>query len=124
MQAQTTGKRYGGSRKVMGGLLIAASLVAGAAGFAFVGDLEIPGIGSDASPARPAVFDTHVGPKHGEGLTLSAEQPVIEVGTDTAPVRVREPDAPQGEGFPMIEPEPADHQQFLPQGEGLPMGGR
>jgi hypothetical protein len=121
MQAQTTGKRYSGSRKVMGGLLIAAALVASAAGVTLVGDLEIPGVGSEANSARPAVFDTHVGPKHGEGLPLSVEQPAIVAETDAAPGRVRNLDAPQGEGFSMIEP--AERQQLPPQGEGLPMGG-
>jgi hypothetical protein len=120
MQAQTTGKRYSGSRKVMGGLLIAASLVASAAGVTFIGDLEIPGVGSEANSARPVVFDTNVGPKHGEGLPLSIEQPAIVAEAGTGPSRVRGLDAPQGEGYPMIEP--AERQQLPPQGEGLPMG--
>ena len=92
MQAQTTGKHLSGSRKVMGGLVIATALAAGAVGVTTVGDLEFPRFGSDASSARPVVHDTHVGSWHGEGLPLSVEQP------GPAPQIAI---SPPGEGFPM-----------------------
>ena len=149
MQAQTTRTFSGNLQKLAGGLLITAALAAGAIGLSTTGALEFSRGSSDAPSIAAPVYDTYVGPRHGEGLPLSQEATSIQLdrvshdrqlvapqgeGYPLSPeipaivtqpagslTHTRQIDAPQGEGFPLIERQQSET-PFAPQGEGLMTG--
>ena len=129
MQAQTTRTFNGNLSKLAGGLLITAALAAGALGLTTIGDLEIPGIGSNNQTASVVGFDANVGPRHGEGFPLSLETTSIQANRVN---HDRQLSAPQGEGYPLAREIPAivaqpagsvtdTRQLAAPQGEGFPL---
>ena len=129
MQAQTTRTFNRNVQKLAGGLLIAAALAAGAVGLTTVGDVEIPGIGSNSASVTTPAAERHFAPYFGEGL------PRIDEASAVAAEHVhtsRQIAAPQGEGYPLsreisqVMAQPAGQisqmRQFdAPQGEGLPL---
>jgi hypothetical protein len=119
MQARTRGRQFDNLHKLTGGLLIAAALAAGAVGLTTIGELEIPGTGSDSASAP--VSAPYVAPYYGEGLPLSPETPAI-VADAALEHQTRQLTFPQGEGFPLTVLEQVESQKFAPLGEGLLQG--
>ena len=149
MQAETTRTFNSNLSKLAGGLLITAALAAGAIGLTTIGDLEIPGTGSNAASITAPVADRHFAPYFGEGLMHSAAPAAISVERASTARQIVAPqgegyplareiaeivarpagslsqthkiDAPLGEGYPLVELEQSG-QHFNPLGEGLVMG--